>query len=351
MQPDTTQQFHRSKKYDTYVSGDTSARQNILPNTGQAPYQNQPVSYQPEPIAQPSYYPTTPYQNPVTTPTLHTTSFNPPKNSKKRSKKSTLAAKPAISAIMRATVQLEKVTKNSISVVKQTFEPDEINAIRTKKQKLFVRSAYAVGTASFLLLIGFGSRFVLGSRSTPQQKDVLGVQTNGTRKVSNEPTEQKPTDQDIKTYLVAPKYPRYIRIPKLGLEARVRRLGIDSKGAVAFPTNIYDIGWYDGSVKPGDNEGSSVLIGHLMGATQHGALWDIDILRAGDSIEIERGDGTVIKYRITKLYKAEPEDDLSTFLTPEINGKHDIKILTANGMYDKVSGDAQQRTVVYATEI
>lgn len=351
MQPDTTQQFRRSRKYDTYVSGDTSARQNILPGGIQADQQTQQANYDVDTPVQPSYYQTVSYENPVVTPSLRNGTYSAPKPAKKRSKKSALAAKPAISAIMRATVQLEKVTKSSISIVKQTFEPDELNALRTKKQKILARSAYAVGMASFLLLVGFGSRLLFRPNNTPAQNDVLGVQTNGTKKVSNEPSEQKPTEQDIKTYLVAPQYPRYIRIPKLALNARVRRLGIDSKGAVAFPTNIFDIGWYDGSVKPGENEGSSILIGHLMGATQQGALWNVDTLRTGDSIEIERGDGSIIKYRVTKLYKAEPEDDLSTFIKPEVNGKHDLKILSANGMYDKVSGNTQQRTVVFATEI
>lgn len=345
MQPDSTQQFNRSKKYDTYVSGDLDARQNILPVSQQQQQSTyQAPSYQPAKQQQPSYNPPEPYQNPVTTPTFHPTNYASPKTAKKKARKL-----PALTTIMKATVQLEKVTKNSISVVKQTFEPDEINALRTKRQKIFARSAYAIGVASFLLMLGVGAKMSLGSKNPAAHTGVLGSKTNGV--VSNEPAEQKPTDQDIKTYLVAPSYPRYIRIPVLSLDARVRRLGIDSKGAVAFPTNIYDIGWYDGSVKPGDKDGPSILVGHLMGSTQHGALWGMDKLSTGDSIEIEKGDGTIVAYRITKLHKAEPEDDLTTFLSQEVKGKHDLKIMTANGMYDKVSGDTQQRIVIYATQI
>lgn len=344
MQPDSTQQFKRSKKYDKYVSGDLNARENILPTTGTGPQNSyQAPSYQPVAQPQASYQP---QQNPVTSLNFKATNYAPPNAAKK------MARKPlALKAVMKATVQIERVTKNSISVVKQTFEPDLLNAIRTKRQRIFARSVYSVGVASFLFLVGFGTNQLISLNKPPSTSDVLGLQTNGVKKVSNEPSEQKPSDQDIKTYLVAASYPRYISIPGLSLNARVRRLGIDSKGAVAFPTNIYDIGWYDGSVKPGENEGPSILIGHLMGATQQGALWGVDKLVPGDSIYIEKGDGTTIHYRITKLYKAQPEDDISTFITPENNGKHDLTILSAYGMYSKVSDDTQKRTVIFATQI
>jgi len=358
MQSDSPQQFRRSKKYDTYVSGGVPVYQNILPDEQQGVYQApqyQPVS-QPSQPAQPVYVTQqvgsvpiynnqATYQNPVTTPSLSNRTYSAPKVTKKKTKK------PALAAIMKATVQLEKVTKNSISVVKQTFEPDELQAMRTKKQKILARTFYAVGVASFMLMMGFGVKQLFKPNNSTSPSSVLGVQTSGTSRVSNDPIEQQPTEQDKKTYLVAPQYPRYIRIPKISVDARVRRLGIDSKGAVAFPTNIYDIGWYDGSVRPGDPVGSSILIGHLMGNTQQGALWNIEKIGTGDSIEIEKGDGTVVRYRVTSVKKTEPGDDLSTFIKPDQPGKHDLKLITASGMYDKVSNNTQQRIVVFATQI
>ena len=354
MQPNNQQQFYRSRKYDTYVSGDSSAKQNILPQTPvQAPtstayqptYSNIPVHTQPQ--HQPSLSQTAPvtqYENPITKPVLSKYTFTaPPKKQK--------ASQTALSTIMNATVKLEKVTRNSMHVVKQTFEPPELDAWRSKKQKILARTFYAVGAASFIVMVGFAGAQLFSKPNQKNASEVLGAQTNQSKKVGGDISEQKPTEQDIKTYLVAPEYPRYIRIPKIGLESRVRRLGIDSKGAIGYPNNIYDIGWYDGSVKPGEQDGSSVLVGHIMGQVQQGALWSVDTITAGDVIEIEKGNGSTIRYKVTKTQKAQPEDDLSDYLTPDIKGKHDLKLITVTGMYERVGGNNDQRIVVYAQQI
>lgn len=263
------------------------------------------------------------------------------------------AKKTLFSAIIAATVEVDRVTRQSVKTVKHTFEPPHISAMRTLRQKRLVRTFYTVGAISFIFAITLGLKDIfVDSRKPKSVNSVLGAATdsqNDATRNSEMPAENKPTAQDIATYLVAPEYPRYLRIPSIQVATRIRRLGLDSKGAVGTPNNINDAGWYDSSVKPGDNEGASVIEGHVAGPTQHGVFWDLNKLVYGDVIEIEKGSGEIITYKVTKTEKVPASQlSLSKYLAPEIPNHHDLKLVTAAGKYNIINGVYDTRLVVYA---
>jgi LPXTG-site transpeptidase (sortase) family protein len=259
------------------------------------------------------------------------------------------------SAIIDATVQVERVTRQSVQTVKHTFEPPQISAMRSHRQKMYVRSFYAVGSLSFFAALILGFNALTHSGTKGPVTSVLGDRTisqNDATRNSEMPAENKPTAQDIATYLVAPQYPRYLRIPSIKVDTRIRRLGIDSKGRLATPNNINDAGWYDASVKPGEKEGASIIQGHVAGPTQHGVFWDLNKLNDGDRIEIEKGSGEIVAYKVTKVEKV-PADQFSMnkYLATEVSGRHDLKLVTASGKYNIISGVYDTRVVVFAQRI
>ncbi len=259
------------------------------------------------------------------------------------------------SVILDTTVEVDRVTRQSVQAVRHSFEPPHISAMRTHRQKLLVRWFYAVGSVSFAaaMVLGIYSFAHVGTPKQVTSTGVLGAQTNpnDATRLSETPAETKPTDEDIATYLVTPAYPRYLRIPTINVTTRIRRLGIDSKGAVGTPNNIYDSGWYDASVKPGDMDGASVIEGHVAGPTQHGVFWDLNKLVYGDTIQIEKGSGEVVTYKVTKTEKV-PADQLSMrkYLNSEVLGRNDLKLITAAGKYNIINGVYDTRLVVYAQQ-
>lgn len=264
----------------------------------------------------------------------------------------------AFATIMHATVQVDRVTRQSVKAVKHTFEPPQLAALRTKRQKLFMRSFYTVAALSMFASVYLGVHKVLYGEDMKQQAEiqkVLSAQTNtqnDASRGSEVPSEKQPTSQDMKTYLVAPPYPRYLRIPSMSLDVRVRRLGLDSNGAVGSPNNINDIGWYDASVKPGEKDGASLMFGHLTGPTAHGAFWDIQKLPVDAKIEIEKGNGEIVRYKVKKV-ESVPNDEFNivNFLSAEQPGINELRLITTSGKFDNVSVRDSGRYVVYAVQV
>src|SRR4051812_28696414 len=107
------------------------------------------------------------------------------------------------SAIIDSTVQVDRVTRQSIQTVKHTFEPPHISALRSHRQKMVVRAFYAVGSLSFFaaMVLGINALTHSGnSKPVTSTAGVLGVQTqNDATRNGEEPAENKPTTEDIST--------------------------------------------------------------------------------------------------------------------------------------------------------
>lgn len=149
-------------------------------------------------------------------------------------------------------------------------------------------------------------------------------------------------------YAVGPDLPRVVKIPRLQVEARVKRVGINTSGELETPSNVHDVGWYDGSVKPG-REGTTFLNGHVQGSTKPGVFSRLNILKEGDSIQIERGDGKLINYKVVGIESVEPSKvDMEKILADRMPGKDGLTLMTSSSRYDVRTNQYEPRIVVYA---
>ena len=74
-----------------------------------------------------------------------------------------------------------------------------------------------------------------------------------TTEPEEELVEVEPTEQEVREYTVAPDRPRYLTVEKLGInKARILPMGVNAKGELATPNNIFDVGWYYDSGKSYD---------------------------------------------------------------------------------------------------
>jgi LPXTG-site transpeptidase (sortase) family protein len=325
-----------------------------------APQYSEPAQYAQQ---QPAYEPYQAYQdpaqpapyNPITEPRISNSaaaeSFTSKQQAKSQRKQSGVFA-----SIVKASVQVDRVTRQSVKAVTHTFEPPHISVLRTKRQRFALRSFYTAAALSMFATLFLGvHQFVLKDVKSPTTQGVLGAQStaqNDATRGSEAPSEIVPSTQDMKTFLVAPTYPRYLRIPSMNIQARIRRLGIDSSGAVGTPNNVHDAGWYDSSVKPGDKDGTSLIIGHLSGPSAHGVFWDINKLAVGAKIEIEKGNGEIVTYKVTHVDSI-PSDSFNIveYLKSETPGHNDLRLVTSTGKYDNVSVQGADRYVVFATQV
>jgi sortase (surface protein transpeptidase) len=159
----------------------------------------------------------------------------------------------------------------------------------------------------------------------------------------------KPTASSLASYVVAPNLPRYLIIPKLGVDARVLSVGVNAQGALETPSNIYDTAWYNESAEPGQ-PGTMLIDGHVSSWTADGVFYGLKTLVAGDLIKVERGDGMVFTYSVVKsqIYPS-GNVDMTSAMTPVVAGQPGLNLITCTG--DVIPGTSQfsQRIVVYAT--
>ncbi|MEU4259565.1 class F sortase [Streptomyces fradiae] len=94
--------------------------------------------------------------------------------------------------------------------------------------------------------------------------------------------------------------PRRVTVPRVGLDAPVRPVGVTAEGDMAVPADPAVAGWYHYGPAPGGAEGSAVLVGHVDGETgdlgEFAALYRV---RPGDRVQVGRAGAEPVAYRVT----------------------------------------------------
>ena len=88
-----------------------------------------------------------------------------------------------------------------------------------------------------------------------------------------------------------PGSPRLVRVPRLGISARVVPIR-DSNDTLVPPSDPHQVGWWANGAKPGAAEGSAVLTGHTV-HTGGGALDDLEKVRPGNHVLVRTDDDTL----------------------------------------------------------
>jgi LPXTG-site transpeptidase (sortase) family protein len=165
------------------------------------------------------------------------------------------------------------------------------------------------------------------------------------------PSTVKPTSASVANYVVGPNMPRYLNIPELGVHARVLSLGILSNGALGTPNNVFDTGWYNESSLPGQ-PGAMLIDGHVSSWTSHGVFYGIKNLKPGDTMQVQRGDGTLFTYKVVRSQTFSDNNvDMTSAVTPVTAGKPGLNLITCTGTLKPGTSEFNERVVVYAEQI
>ncbi|MGW6540540.1 class F sortase [Streptomyces sp. NPDC055051] len=182
-------------------------------------------------------------------------------------------------------------------------------------------------SASALLLVGCGSTPGQGSGAEPARAPApratmpdTAPSAQGSVRVVRPPARSIPVG---------------LRIPAIGVDTPVMRLGLSPDGTVEVPPITADdlAGWYEHSPTPGET-GPSVLLGHVtVGSYGDGVFRHLARLRRGEAIDVRLENGVEARFTVTDVRTVAKSD----FPTEEVYGDVDrpeLRLITCGGPRD-----------------
>ena len=153
---------------------------------------------------------------------------------------------------------------------------------------------------------------------------------------------------EVRTAIATSSMPARLRIPSVGIDAKVQRVGVNAAGDMGVPSNFSDVAWYKDGVAPGQ-VGSAVIDGHVdNGLGLAGVFKRLGTLKAGDDIFIRTAGGTDLHFivfdRETYPYREVPMEKVFA----EAQAAR-LSLITCGGKWVPGSRTYDRRIVVYAT--
>lgn len=145
--------------------------------------------------------------------------------------------------------------------------------------------------------------------------------------------------------------PVHLSIPSIGVDARVLPVG-DPGGVLTPPTDIGEIGWWDGGPEPGGaGQGSVALVGHVdgrnaAGVPREGALFNLARVPLGARAEVTTAGGRTFAYvlRARRIYEKQAVPFARIFAR---SGVSRLVILTCGGPFDATTRHYLDNVVAY----
>ncbi|MFF3737334.1 class F sortase [Streptomyces sp. NPDC002566] len=143
--------------------------------------------------------------------------------------------------------------------------------------------------------------------------------------------------------------PLRLRIPAIGVDAPLAKLGLDGSGALRPPPGDRPdlAGWYADGTAPG-SAGTAVTAGHVdLPGGRRGVFYALGALSKGNTVEVDRAD------RRTAVFTVDAVEvyDKRRFPSEKVygsSGRPELRVITCGGGYAATTG-YQGNVVVYAT--
>lgn len=165
---------------------------------------------------------------------------------------------------------------------------------------------------------------------------------------TSEPSEERPSNNY--NWKGEKKDPKKIKIPSIGVDAFIQKVGVDQYKEVAVPNNLFLVGWFVNTVRPGE-KGLSLIDGHVTGRRNDGIFKDLKNLKEGDQYTVELGDGTTISYEVTATQSLKTKDATSVIFSQDPKIPSQLNLVTCSGRFDDKSRRYEERLVVSSKQI
>ncbi len=112
------------------------------------------------------------------------------------------------------------------------------------------------------------------------------------------------------------------------------------------PTDARTVGWYTKAPTPGAL-GPAVLAGHVDYQNKPGSFHRLTDLKAGDSINVDRQDGSMAMFTVVKVERYAKNKFPTNAVYGAIN-RAGLRLITCGGNFDSTAGHYEDNIVVYA---
>jgi sortase (surface protein transpeptidase) len=133
-------------------------------------------------------------------------------------------------------------------------------------------------------------------------------------------------------------------IPRIGVDAQIQPVGRDSTGAMASPSSLESVGWFNSGPSPGQ-PGDAVIDGHY-GVSQPAVFRRLHLLRPGDQLDVIWPDGRTVTFEVASSESvpasAHPPDVFSRTGPPRLS------LITCSGTWDGSKATYSDRLIVTA---
>jgi sortase A len=144
-------------------------------------------------------------------------------------------------------------------------------------------------------------------------------------------------------------YPKELRIPAIGVDAKVQEVGITKNNNMATPNNFTDVGWFKYGVLPGQI-GSAIIAGHVNdGFALPAVFGNLNDLRKGDNIYLDTVGGDTIHFVVAGI-ETYDYNAPTVGIFDQKNGSF-LKLITCAGVWVEKYKTHDKRLVVTAIKV
>jgi len=140
--------------------------------------------------------------------------------------------------------------------------------------------------------------------------------------------------------------PVRVEIPAIGVSSELVRLGLNPDGTMEVPGDYARAGWFTGGPAPGEI-GPAVIAGHVDSRKGPAIFYRLRDLRAGDTINIIRADGTTARFVADDVVRYPKQ----AFPTEAVFGPVPdpvLRLITCGGRFDRARRSYVDNLVVTA---
>lgn len=140
-----------------------------------------------------------------------------------------------------------------------------------------------------------------------------------------------------------------IRIPEVDVNAPIRALEIDGRGALIPPEEDEVAGWWKAGPEPGEN-GPAVVAGHVDSHSGPAVFFRLSELRAGTEVFIDRADGTTAVFATYRV-ESHPKDAFPTEAVYGPTPGSELRLITCGGRFDDAEGRYLANVITFAQRV
>ncbi|MBI4101059.1 class F sortase, partial [Candidatus Microgenomates bacterium] len=94
----------------------------------------------------------------------------------------------------------------------------------------------------------------------------------------------------------------------------------------------------------------AIVVGHIDNYRGPAVFWKLGQLQPGDVVEIDRADGTTVKFKVEAIKQFSQDQ----FPTAEVYGNIDhagLRLITCGGQFNRITRQYSDNTVVFASMV